>query len=376
MGIAKRQKWEKRTKSAELTLLHSKIRRLARAFLRERPSLQTSIIFAVRRVCAVIIQKWWRKYMPRKMGLTKAIKRFCAIRIQRWARSEILNSSDTNEPTIDKPETIFNENVDSLQIISLAPSNDSLPELEPSKWDKFQESNDMQNETENMSVSLLSAFKKQKRNIAKKFKRLTMKRKKNKLSKSILKSGREQKRDSKSLKHKSPFAIARRLVSSKRLNNDIASEKIWNDNKASFPEQMDESSFSSFDDETDDDVNTMESRRANYSIEAKNKRNYDTILEDDSISSQSQNDTAAPKEEEIFYQSYIELDDDDNYGGFDDEDRKYSLHTKDTQSKSIQSEFVFDPFNILTGIEIVPDEPIIKHHLVEHKDGSKLDTIG
>ena len=86
MGVAKRRKWEPRTKTAQLTRLHSKIRRSARAFLRSRPDLLTSIIYAIRRICAIKIQRCFRLYLSKKIGPVLAIKRICAIRIQRWIR--------------------------------------------------------------------------------------------------------------------------------------------------------------------------------------------------------------------------------------------------------------------------------------------------
>jgi len=65
MGIAKRHRWEPRTKPPDITLLHSKMRRTARAFLRSRPYLQTSLIFAIRRICAIKIQTLVRRYLFR-----------------------------------------------------------------------------------------------------------------------------------------------------------------------------------------------------------------------------------------------------------------------------------------------------------------------
>lgn len=53
MGVAKRCKWEPRQRSARVTLMHSQLRRTARAFLREQQEqcptvLHTSMVLAVR----------------------------------------------------------------------------------------------------------------------------------------------------------------------------------------------------------------------------------------------------------------------------------------------------------------------------------------
>ena len=68
LGIAKRRKWEKRSKTIQMTKIHSNIRREARDLLRDR-ALSTdngmicpgSIYLAARTVCAIIIQRWWKK---------------------------------------------------------------------------------------------------------------------------------------------------------------------------------------------------------------------------------------------------------------------------------------------------------------------------
>lgn len=64
MGIAKRRKWEPRTKTQDQTRIHSDIRRAARSYLRHRALvLDTpgpgSMALAVRRVCAIRIQRWF-----------------------------------------------------------------------------------------------------------------------------------------------------------------------------------------------------------------------------------------------------------------------------------------------------------------------------
>jgi hypothetical protein len=67
LGIAKRRKWEKRSKSIQRTKIHSNIRREARDLLRERALSSDirvicpgSIFIGARTVCAIIIQRWWK----------------------------------------------------------------------------------------------------------------------------------------------------------------------------------------------------------------------------------------------------------------------------------------------------------------------------
>lgn len=58
LGIAKRRHWQKKTKSQNVTRLHSSIRREARRNLSAK--CKFSMILAVRDVCASRIQRWWR----------------------------------------------------------------------------------------------------------------------------------------------------------------------------------------------------------------------------------------------------------------------------------------------------------------------------
>ena len=67
LGVAKRRKWEKKSKGIKITRIHSKFRRLARAELRIRASSGNyctgggSMVVAIRRVCAIRIQRMWHR---------------------------------------------------------------------------------------------------------------------------------------------------------------------------------------------------------------------------------------------------------------------------------------------------------------------------
>ena len=109
VGVAKRKKWEDKTKSISITMLHSKWRRVARAELRSRASSPIyckgggSMIVAIRRVCAIIIQRRWRwvtwrrrvnkKYLLKSYTRENGDKRICynpSIRLKQRGK-DILN---------------------------------------------------------------------------------------------------------------------------------------------------------------------------------------------------------------------------------------------------------------------------------------------
>jgi len=79
LGVAKRRKWEPRTKTPEQTIRHSNIRRQARSFLRKRTHIMSSMIIAIRRVCAIKIQRFvkcvqFRRVMSRRIALKEKLK--------------------------------------------------------------------------------------------------------------------------------------------------------------------------------------------------------------------------------------------------------------------------------------------------------------
>ena len=84
MGVAKRRMWERRTKTKEQTRIHSDIRRLSRAYLRHRAFVLDipgpgSMVLAVRRVCAVKIQRWFLQKNAFFRAVWKSITGFQAL---------------------------------------------------------------------------------------------------------------------------------------------------------------------------------------------------------------------------------------------------------------------------------------------------------
>mmetsp|Transcript_54876 Transcript_54876/g.164239 ORF Transcript_54876/g.164239 Transcript_54876/m.164239 type:complete len:1097 (-) Transcript_54876:416-3706(-) len=77
LGIAKRRKWEHRTKSALVTRVHSDMRRAARSHLRDRSAELGGggcMVLAVLRVCAVRMQRWWRAVRWRSRRELRALE--------------------------------------------------------------------------------------------------------------------------------------------------------------------------------------------------------------------------------------------------------------------------------------------------------------
>eukprot|EP00814_Leptocylindrus_danicus_P000549 CAMPEP_0116012778 /NCGR_PEP_ID=MMETSP0321-20121206/5325_1 /TAXON_ID=163516 /ORGANISM="Leptocylindrus danicus var. danicus, Strain B650" /LENGTH=920 /DNA_ID=CAMNT_0003482185 /DNA_START=534 /DNA_END=3297 /DNA_ORIENTATION=+ len=79
LGVAKRRKWEPRTKTPEQTIRHSNIRRQARSYLRKRTHIMSSMIIAIRRVCAIKIQRFlksvqFRQIVSRRIALKEKLK--------------------------------------------------------------------------------------------------------------------------------------------------------------------------------------------------------------------------------------------------------------------------------------------------------------
>ena len=78
MGIAKRRKWQKRTKSLSLTKCHSDMRRAARMYLRDKLPVRSSMMVAIRSVCCRRLQIWWTQRIKWKL----TFNRKCQLRRQ------------------------------------------------------------------------------------------------------------------------------------------------------------------------------------------------------------------------------------------------------------------------------------------------------
>ena len=255
------------------------------------------------------------------------------------------------------PQLVIEERDDQNYIhnSTLDSSTDFQDGLQSSPWDKFRLSEEKE---ESESTSLLSAYRRSKRFIVKNLKKLRRKK-------------YEKKSFSKPKKPKSPLAIARRLVSGKKSYNKGSPKfhsNILNENRSDSFDPQDDSSANLSDGEASDDDDTQpnynDATRTAFSPSFKKAPQYETLMEDDeSVSSGSQDDADSENDQDAPPLSYMVLDDDNEED--DDNDNDVTKENKLDDSPSwiaqenhheqlqFDAEFVFDPFNIASGVEIV-----------------------
>jgi hypothetical protein len=106
-GLAKRKKWEPKNKTLSITVIHSKFRRLARADLRDRALSSYfcpgggSMIVAIRRVCATIIQRYWRIILWKRYFEQRLVNKF--MMKQRAIYRAHGDPNHTNQDTVYNP---------------------------------------------------------------------------------------------------------------------------------------------------------------------------------------------------------------------------------------------------------------------------------
>ena len=127
LGVAKRKRHKERKKSLSVTKIHSNFRRAARQVLRSKHEetrkkeiFVASMAVAVRQVCAILIQKWWKKHFP----LLKAK------RSDGFHSSAIPSSWNKQSVTRKVPEFIFDKDRDYG-----APAKINQKQLSPSSAD-------------------------------------------------------------------------------------------------------------------------------------------------------------------------------------------------------------------------------------------------